>query len=76
MYVCLCNAVTESAVTAACEQGARTLGDLQEQLGVGTGCGQCVDTARAMLGADTDQVVPNAPACCMTSSGDGLDRSI
>ena len=49
MYVCICNAVTEREIARAIEQGARTLEQLAESLGVGTGCGKCRDTAAAYL---------------------------
>ncbi len=74
MYVCLCNAVTENAVIEARKRGARTLDDLQEQLGVATGCGQCAEVACAMLGSSPEDVVPNAPACCMNVPAKGLPR--
>lgn len=49
MYICLCRAVTEQSVRQACESGASTLEDLQDQLGVATGCGQCADAASNVL---------------------------
>ncbi len=61
MYVCLCNAVTESEVKEACERGATSLPELQKQLGVAMGCGQCADTCCAMLeGKDALAAVPGA----------------
>ncbi len=63
MYVCLCNAVTESEVKEACQRGATTLPELQEQLGVAMGCGQCADTCCAMLkGKDALAAVPAGQA--------------
>ena len=59
MYVCLCNAVTESEVVEACDRGANSLPDLQEELGVALGCGQCADTCCAMLeGKDALAAMP------------------
>ncbi len=59
MYVCLCNAVTEAEVVEACDRGAKTLPDLQAELGVATGCGQCAQTCCAMLeGKDGVAVLP------------------
>ncbi len=59
MYVCLCNAVTEAEVAQACDRGASSLPELQEQLGVAMGCGQCADTCCAMLeGKDALAAVP------------------
>jgi bacterioferritin-associated ferredoxin len=49
MYVCVCNAVTDSEVRSCASEGARTLADLRERLGVATDCGRCARYARALL---------------------------
>lgn len=49
MYVCVCNAVTDSEVLSCAREGARTLADLRERLGVATDCGRCARHARALL---------------------------
>ena len=49
MYVCICHAVTEREIARAIERGARTLEQLADTLGVGTGCGKCRDTAAGFL---------------------------
>ena len=49
MYVCVCNAVTDREIRGAVKLGARSLGDLQDTLGVATCCGRCVDCACAVL---------------------------
>lgn len=49
MYVCLCNPVTDRQIRLAAQDGARTLSDLREQLGVATGCGKCASCARSVL---------------------------
>jgi bacterioferritin-associated ferredoxin len=49
MYVCVCNAVTERQIRACAEQGACTLADLEECLGVGAGCGRCKPVAHGVL---------------------------
>jgi bacterioferritin-associated ferredoxin len=57
MYVCLCNPVTDRQIRLAVDDGARTLGDLRERLGVATCCGKCAGCARSVLRealADTD----------------------
>jgi bacterioferritin-associated ferredoxin len=63
MYVCVCNAVTERDIRTIVEQGFRSMGDLREQLGVGTCCGRCADCARKLLRDACDQ--PNPGACAM-----------
>lgn len=49
MFICICNAITERQLQSAVADGARTLSDLQGQLGVGTCCGCCVETANQYL---------------------------
>jgi bacterioferritin-associated ferredoxin len=49
MFICVCNAITESQVRSAVSAGARSLSDLQSQLGVGACCGCCSETAAEYL---------------------------
>ncbi|SHH70974.1 (2Fe-2S)-binding protein [Pollutimonas bauzanensis] len=49
MFICICNAITERQVQSAVAEGAVTLSDLQGQLGVGTCCGCCSETAGEYL---------------------------
>lgn len=49
MYVCICNSITEKQVRAAIEQGARSVRDLNRQLGVGGECGKCTCIARQLV---------------------------
>ena len=49
MYVCICNAVTESQIRAAAESGSADLWQLQSVLGVAAGCGTCLDAAASIL---------------------------
>jgi bacterioferritin-associated ferredoxin len=55
MYVCLCNPVTDREIRGCVQQGARTLSDLQMQLGVAAQCGMCAATALAIV---------HEEACC------------
>ena len=50
MYVCICNAVTESEIRAAADSGVSDLWGLQAALGVATNCGSCKETASEILG--------------------------
>lgn len=50
MYICVCNGVNERDIRCAVDAGARTLGDLQRELGVASGCGQCAGEAQCLLG--------------------------
>ncbi|MDH3432881.1 MAG: bacterioferritin-associated ferredoxin [Gammaproteobacteria bacterium] len=49
MYVCVCNAITDKQIRKAAKSGARTVWDLQSELGVATGCGSCMDAASEIL---------------------------
>jgi bacterioferritin-associated ferredoxin len=49
MYVCLCQAVTDKDIRRAAANGAGSLHELQQSLGVAMGCGSCADHAEAIL---------------------------
>ena len=49
MYVCVCNAISDSEIREAADAGARDLWDLQAALGVASNCGSCKETASEIL---------------------------
>ena len=49
MYVCICNAVTESQIRAAVDAGHDSLKALREHLGVANECGRCARCAADVL---------------------------
>jgi bacterioferritin-associated ferredoxin len=49
MYVCLCHGVTDHEIRAAVSLGADTLDAISQQLGVGTRCGCCRETAAQLI---------------------------
>ena len=49
MYVCVCMAVTERQIHVAARNGAKTLKDLRQDLGVSSQCGQCASCAKQCL---------------------------
>jgi bacterioferritin-associated ferredoxin len=51
MYVCHCMAVTDRAVDAAIDAGARTVDELTELCDAGGGCGGCHQMLQACLEA-------------------------
>jgi bacterioferritin-associated ferredoxin len=53
MYVCLCNPVTDRQIRSCVQQGARSLCELQAQLGVAAQCGMCAATALAIVDEET-----------------------
>ena len=57
MYVCICNAVTESSVHACVEQGAHDTWAVVERTQAGTGCGSCL----LRLGEVVDEALRACP---------------
>lgn len=49
MYVCICNAITDSQIREAAEDGVDNLWQLQAKLGVATNCGSCKEHASEIL---------------------------
>ena len=49
MYVCICNAITDSQIIEAQQAGMTTMQQITEHLGVGNCCGRCVETAEEVL---------------------------
>jgi bacterioferritin-associated ferredoxin len=49
MYVCICNAITDTQIREAAEAGVKDLVSLQARLGVATNCGSCEEMACAIL---------------------------
>lgn len=49
MYVCVCKAVTDREVTRAIHQGACTRRQLVQCTGVGSVCGKCSQSLKALL---------------------------
>lgn len=49
MYVCICNAITDKQILEAAERGVSDVWTLQNELGVATNCGSCVEAASELL---------------------------
>ncbi|NWG87761.1 MAG: (2Fe-2S)-binding protein [Hydrogenophilaceae bacterium] len=49
MYVCVCQAVTESQVRDAVRDGVHSMRALREHLGIATECGKCAPCAHGIL---------------------------
>lgn len=56
MYICLCNAVTDSDIRRAVADGVRTFSELQARTGCSDCCGCCEPDARATLDTALAQV--------------------
>jgi len=62
MYVCVCRAVTDSKIRQAVAEGACSLRDLRNDLGLGTGCGKCVPQAHQVLRDCLEEKAGSQPA--------------
>jgi bacterioferritin-associated ferredoxin len=49
MYICICHAVSDSAIRHAVEEGVNNFRDLSFRTGCGTQCGSCVQQAREIM---------------------------
>ena len=49
MYICVCQAVTDTAIRNAVDQGVNNFRDLSFATGCGTQCGSCVKMAREIM---------------------------
>ena len=49
MYVCVCNAVTDSDIRREVDKGVRTIRQLRQKTGCASTCGCCTDLATEIL---------------------------
>ena len=49
MYVCLCKGITDTQIREAVQQGAHSLKDVRNTLGVASQCGKCGVLTREIL---------------------------
>lgn len=49
MFVCVCNAVTDSQIIEELDNGASNMRDISRRLDVGRNCGQCCKTAKQVI---------------------------
>lgn len=49
MYVCLCKRVTDKDIRKAATEGATSISDLRDMLGVSSQCGSCEQAAQDVL---------------------------
>lgn len=50
MLICLCHPASDRDIDAVIDDGARTVAEIGERCGAGTGCGSCLDELRQKLG--------------------------
>ncbi|NQZ30487.1 MAG: (2Fe-2S)-binding protein [Oceanospirillaceae bacterium] len=49
MYICICNAVTDSQIKERVAQGARSLRDINKDLCIADQCGKCACAAKKVI---------------------------
>ena len=49
MYVCICKGITCGEIKQAVQNGACSMGEVRDLLGVGTQCGKCGKDAKALV---------------------------
>lgn len=49
MYICVCNRITDKDIKKAVSQGANSVSDLRDMLGVSNQCGTCIESAQEVL---------------------------
>ena len=49
MLICLCRPTSDRDVDTVIDEGARTVEEIGQRCGAGTGCGACVDELRDRL---------------------------
>jgi len=49
MYVCVCKTITESQIRAELKNGAYTVCELKQRLGVAACCGKCAGYAKQLI---------------------------
>ncbi|MBT8144157.1 MAG: (2Fe-2S)-binding protein [Gammaproteobacteria bacterium] len=55
MIVCVCKQVSESQVREALRKGHSSVDEISRCLGVGTGCGTCLEYAQELIENDSEQ---------------------
>lgn len=58
MYVCICHSVTDRDIRRAVARGADSVGALQRELKVSTGCGCCAESVEHFLALARDECAP------------------
>ena len=59
MYVCVCRAVTDSQIREAMGEGACSMRELRQRLGVASECGRCSQCALSILRGQQQTILQN-----------------
>lgn len=58
MYICVCKAVSDKKIRQLVQEGATSVRELKQCLGVGSQCGKCIPAAQELLNDTLAQVAP------------------
>jgi len=59
MYVCLCKGITDTQIRAAVQDGATSMREVRNSLGVASQCGKCGVLARDIVRESLDDLEGN-----------------
>jgi len=59
MYICVCKAVSDKKIRQLVQEGATSVRELKQCLGVGSQCGKCIPAAQELLSETLSQVAPS-----------------
>ena len=62
MIICVCKRVNSAQIEAAMDEGVTDVGELSQRLGLGTGCGRCVEFAQQMIQRDRRDLIASDTA--------------
>jgi bacterioferritin-associated ferredoxin len=59
MYVCICKGITDTQIRAAVQDGASSLAEVRNTLGVASQCGKCGILTRDIVRESLDDLAEN-----------------
>jgi bacterioferritin-associated ferredoxin len=59
MYVCICKGITDTQIRAAVEDGASSMRDVRNTLGVASQCGKCGILTREIVRESLNDIADN-----------------
>jgi bacterioferritin-associated ferredoxin len=62
MIICVCKRINSAQIKQALNDGVTEVGELTEQLGLGTGCGRCVEFTKQMIQRETPSLITSDAA--------------
>lgn len=61
MIICICNNVTENDIEQAIDNGAMSMAQISRKTELGTGCGGCLQNAKAILEGRLAELISQRP---------------